>query len=248
MLYVPFVVGALVAGEFSFRVLLLLLSVTFVFIARESLLVWWRALSRGQSHSSSLWMLLIYLGLAALAGAPLVFVYHLYDLILLGFVVLILLGINAKQAVRREDRTIGGEVVAILGLTLTAPAAYYVARASWEITALWLWALSAFYFASSIFYVKLRVHAINPRKEQECRNVWRHCALYHASLFAALMSLALTGSLNLLVVGAFVPVLARSFWHLIKPGERLNLRRIGILEIIYSVVFLIFITLTFRLS
>ena len=110
MLYVPFIVGALVAGAFSWRVLLLLLSITFVFIARESLLVWWRARSRGQSRPSSLRMLLVYLGLAALSGAPLVFVYRLYDLLLLGLVAVFLLGVNAQQAVRREDRTIVGSV------------------------------------------------------------------------------------------------------------------------------------------
>ncbi|MCI0487580.1 MAG: YwiC-like family protein [Blastocatellia bacterium] len=246
MLYVPFVVGALVAGSFSLRVLLLLSSVTFVFIARESLIVWWRARSRGQSRPSSLRLMLIYLGLAALSGVPLVFIYRLYITVPLGFVALVLLGVNAEQAVRREDRTIFGEVMAILGLTLTAPAAYYVARASWEITALWLWALNALYFASSVFYVKLRVHAINPRKEQESRNVRRHCAFYHVFLLASLLVLVLTDSLSLLAVIAFAPVLVRTFWHLFKPGERLNLRRIGVLEIVYSVVFLVFITLTFR--
>ena len=246
MLYVPFVVGALVAGSLSWRVLLLLLSITFVFIARESLLAWWRARHRGQDKPEAMRLMLCYFGLASLFGAPLIFVWHLFLLAPMGLLTALLLVLNAEQAVRREDRTIGAELLAILGLTLTAPAAYYVARASWEITALWLWALSALYFASSVFYVKLRVHAINPRKEQESRSVWRRCALYHVFLLAALLVLALMGSLGLLAVIAFAPVLARTFRHLFKPGERLNLRRIGVLEIIYSLIFLAFITMTFR--
>jgi hypothetical protein len=43
-------------------------------------------------------------------------------------------------------------------------------------------------------------------------------------------------------------VLARTFWFLFKPAGQLSLKRIGVLEIIYSVVFLVFITLTFRLA
>ena len=110
--------------------------------------------------------------------------------------------------------------------------------------ALWLWALCALYFASSVFYVKLRVYWLNRRKEQARRQARFRCALYHAFLLAALLVLAVTGSLNLFALVAFAPVLARSFWQLIKPATRLNLRRIGVLEIIYSVVFLIFITLS----
>ena len=46
----------------------------------------------------------------------------------------------------------------------------------------------------------------------------------------------------------FAPVLGRSFWHLARPVEKINLKRIGVTEIIYSLVFLVFITLTFRLA
>jgi hypothetical protein len=69
----------------------------------------------------------------------------------------LLLAVNGKQATKFEDRTIQSEVVAIVGLTMTAATAYYVARGQWHHTALWLWALAAAYFASSVFYVKLRV-------------------------------------------------------------------------------------------
>ena len=52
----------------------------------------------------------------------------------------------------------------------------------------------------------------------------------------------------LFVLVAFAPVLGRSFWHLARPVEKINLKRIGITEIVYSLVFLVFITLTFRLA
>ncbi len=248
MLYVPFIVGTLVAGKISPGALLLALSITSVFIARESLLAWWRARDRMQKQGGSLKYLLIYLGLASLFGAPLIFIYHLLWLVPLGLATLILLAFNARQAVRREDRTISGEMLAITGLTLTAPAAYYASKGGWDGKALWLWALCALYFASSVFYVKLRVYSLNQRKEQLRLKSWRRCAFYHGFLAVALGLLAFMGSLNLFILAAFSPVLVRSFWQLVRPANQINLRRIGVLELIYSIVFLIFITLTFRIA
>ncbi|MFL6216546.1 MAG: YwiC-like family protein [Blastocatellia bacterium] len=248
MLYVPFVVGALVAAEINLRVVCLFFSTSFLFIARESLLVWWRARRRGQSQAAALKMLIVYASLAGLFGLPLVAVYKLYWLVPLGAAIAGLLLYNAEQATRREDRTITGEVLAILGMTLTAPATYYATRGALDVTALWLWALCALYFTSSVFYVKLRVHWLNKRKADQRRQSWRRCAIYHGSLLAALATFAATGNLSLLTLVAFAPVLGRSFWHLARPVEKINLKRIGVTEIIYSLVFLVFITLTFRLA
>ncbi len=247
MLYVPLAIGALVAWSAPLPLWLLALSVTFVFIARESLLMWWRARSRGRQNGQALRFALSYLALAGAFGAPLLLVYHLYWFIAMGLAALTLLAINARQAVRREHRTIGGEMMTIAGLTLTAPAGYYAARSALDVTALWLWALCAVYFASSVFYVKLRVSTINPRTYEARRESWWRCAFYHAFLLASLLVLALTGSLNLFAFAAFAPVLTRSFWYLARPARRINLRRVGWLEMIYSMVFLIFTTLNFRL-
>ena len=248
MLYVPLVAGASVAGGFSWRVVLIALAMTFIFIARESLLAWWRTRRRGSDGRESLRVMLVYLGLAGASSAPLILISHLFWLTPLGLAAIALLGVNAEQGARREDRTVTGEMIAILGLTLTAPTVYYVARGQWDEVALWLWALCALYFASSVFYVKLRVHWLNRRKEQARRQARVRCALYHTFLLAALLVLAVTGSLNLFALIAFTPVLARSFSQLIKPTTQLNLRRIGVLEIVYSVVFLVFITLSLRLG
>lgn len=245
MLCIPFVAGVLVAGSVSLSLLLLALSVVFVFIARESLLRWRRAQSRRLQSDRAKRFVLGYLTLAGLLGAPLFLVYHLYWLVPIGLAALVLLAVNTLQAVRRDDRSILGEILAIGGLTLTAPAAHYVARGVLQGAALWLWALCLLYFTSSVFYVKLRVNTINPRREEARKSRWR-CAVYHTFLLAALLVVALTGSLSLFALAAFSPVLVRSFWQLASPVQQVNLQRIGWLEVIYSIVFLIFTTLTFR--
>jgi hypothetical protein len=246
MLYVPFVAGALVGGSFSLRVILLFLAITFFFVARESLLAWWRARRLGKPSGEVGAAASIYLVLAAFFGSPLIFYFELYWLAAPALIGVALLATNAEQGVRRQDRTASGEFMAIGGLTLTAPTAYYAGSGSWDITALWLWALCALYFASSVFYVKLRVYVLNPRKEQARRRMWRASACYHLFLLASLGALSTTGRLSLLAPVAFAPVLVRTFWFLLKPAGQLSLKRIGVLEIVYSVVFLVFITLTFR--
>jgi hypothetical protein len=246
MLYVPFAVGALVAWTEPLRLLLLFLSITFMFIARESLLAWWRSRNRGREDFEARRFMIAYLLMAALFGVPMLALYRLYWLVPIAIATLILLVVNAQRAIRREDRALGGEMMAIAGLTVTAPAAYYVASGAFGGDALWMWALCALYFSSSVFYVKLRVHTINPRKPEVRRQSWLRCALYHSFLSAALLVLAITGSLNLFALAAFSPVLARAFWHLANPVRQINLRRVGWFEIVYSVVFLIFTTLTFR--
>jgi len=173
-------------------------------------------------------------------------IYHRFWLALFAILTAFLLAFNTWQAVRREDRTVIGETIAILGLTLAAPSAYYVASGSWNTTALGLWVICVLYFTSSVFYVKLRVHSLSRRREELRRQSWWRCAAYHLFLTTALLLLAATGSLDLFVLFAFIPVLSRTVWQLARPGGETNLKRVGVLEIVYSVVFLVFVTLSFR--
>ncbi len=246
MLYVPFAAGVIVAGGFPARTWLLALAVTLVFISRPSMQAWWRARRQGQQDTESLCALIACLGFAIVCGLPLVVIDHLFALIPLGSASAVLLAINTEQSARREDRTVANEILAIAGLTLTAPTAYYAVRGEWDATAVCLWAMCALYFASSVFYVRLRVYSINARKENERRKLWRIGAIYHSFLFVSLVALAVTGNLRVFALIAFAPALLRSFWHLLAPAGRLNLKRIGVMEMAYSVVFLLFIALSFR--
>jgi len=211
MLYVPFVLGVAVAGRVNWPVLLLLLSATAVFISRESLLVYWRARARGRDAAEAGRTLLLYLALAAAFGSPLILAFELLWLIPLGVIGAALLLINGAQATRMEERSMMSEIMAIGGLTMTAPAAYYAASGRWEMTALWLWLLSALYMASSVFYIKLRVYRLNPRKQAEQRQALRSCAFYHSFLIVALPALIFAGNLGLF---AFIALRAR-------PGQDL---------------------------
>ena len=167
---------------------------------------------------------------------------------LVGFAALtvLLLLFNSWQVVRRRDRTIITEAIAIMGLTLTAPTSYYVCRGELDSDALMLWALCTLYFASSVFYVKLRVHSLNRRRIDLKRQSWRDCAVYHVFLLLVLIVLNFNGNTNLYILAAFLPVLVRTARQLRRPSSQISLRRIGVLEIAYSFVFLILVTIGYR--
>ncbi|NOT61871.1 MAG: YwiC-like family protein [Acidobacteria bacterium] len=245
MLYVPFVLGVLVASRLNLPVALLLVTVTALFISRESLLIWWRARQRGRSAPAAARLLLIYFAVACACGLTLLFGYRLWWLAPLGLFGLGLLTINGKQGAQLVDRSWQSEMLAIIGLTLTAPAAYYAASGLWNAQAIWLWVLAAVYFISSVFHIKYRVAALHPSRQAAAQVAERHCLTYHSFLLSALLLLWLTGSLPVFALIAFAPAIARAFWNLFKPAQPINLTRAGVFEIVYSLVFLVFIALAF---
>jgi hypothetical protein len=248
MLYVPFVLGALVAGRWTVAVWCLLLCVSALFISRESLLLWWRARKRGRTSAEAAQMLWLYGGSAALSGLPLVLWWRFDWLVPFGLLGLGLLLFNGAQGAQLEERSLRNELLAIAGLTMTAPAAYAVAAARWDNTALWLWALSIGYFASSVFFIKHTVASVHAKAHDMRERIRWSCLTYHLFLLVGLAALALSGSLSLFVLIAFLPALARAFWSIFSPPRQLNLKRAGILEIGYSLLFLAFVAYGFWLQ
>jgi len=246
MLYVPMLAGVLVAGAFPLSVLLLTLSATSVFIGRGPLLAWLRARRRRKESGGLRDLALGYIACAFVFGAPLIFVYRLFWLLVLGLLTIILLWINSALAAQGRDRGVAGEIFAISGLALGAPAAYYAASGRLGTAALWLWVLSVLYFTSSVFYVKMRVLSSNRRRVEAYRGARLYCASYHALLFVGLIALAALGNFNLLILMAFAPALARALFYFVRPMGPLSLKRIGVQEIVYSAIFLILVALTLR--
>jgi hypothetical protein len=238
MFYVPFAVGWLAAGRTGWPVLLLLVTATALFLSRENLLFWWRARHYRTDAGNAPRALVVYAALAAIFGAPLIVASNLYGLLAVGGFGVAALIATAELTVRRQGRSAATEFLAIAMSSLNAPAAHYAAMGRWTADAGWLWALSTLYFASSIFYVKLRVQDAHGKRPQDVARARRRCASYHGALLAALVALVFTRSLPLFALMAFVPVLARAFAEVLNPSRELNLRRTGWLEVTWSMIFL----------
>jgi hypothetical protein len=239
MFYIPFLLGILVGGRFNGAVLVLLVAASALFISRESLLIVWRSRGRGQVNAAAVRLLSIYLGLALGGGLLLLLHYRLAALLWLGLPGLGLLLLNGRQAAQREDRTIPSEILAICGMTLSAPAAHYAATGYWTATTWWLWLFSILYFTSSVFYVRYRVTSLHGRDPELKKKVTRLSLLYHLLLPTILVMIIVTAEWSLLLLAAFLPIIGRALFHHLRPPAGLDLRRIGLSEIAYAVIFLI---------
>jgi len=247
MLYVPFVAGALAAGSRAVGQApglgLLLGSVTGLFLGRESLLAWLRQRDRGQDARAEARDTWWQMGGAIACAAGLLGTRPPAAIVLLGLFGALILGIHVLQMRRREARTVFGEFLAILGLTMTAPAAFLVGSGVGSPRALLLWALCVLFFTSSVFHVKHRVLAAQPRRAAERRTMRWASGAYHVLLLVALVGLVAGRQLHVFVLFAFLPVVVRALTALFVPPGRPDLRRAGILEIVYSILFLLFVTL-----
>jgi len=203
ILLIPFATAAGLADVWSLPVALLLVSILCFYIARTSWLKqdyrWTAALLAG----------------SVVCVLPLLFVWKLWWLAGFG-------AVAAPLAFRRTERSVVMQLLAVLGLTLTAPAAWYAATGKLEYR---LWLLNLLYFAGGVFYVKMHIATAMARKPAGRWPV----VIYHG---------ALAGILAWWPVGlAFVPVIVRAFVGAVRVSPVLRIKRLGWTEVAYSLVF-----------
>jgi hypothetical protein len=147
ILLIPFATAVSVAGVFDLKVALLLASVLCFYIARTAFL-----------KQNFPWTIRLLAGSAGCA-LPLLLVWELWWLAAFG-------AVAAALAFRKTERSIAMQLLAIAGLTMTAPAAWYVATGKLDYR---LWLLNVLYFAGGVFYVKMHIAAAMARRADKLR-------------------------------------------------------------------------------
>jgi hypothetical protein len=203
ILLIPFATAVGVAGIWNAAVTLLLASVVCFYIARTSWLkknYWWTA---------------ALLAGCAVCAVPLLLVWKLWWLAAFG-------AVAAPLAFRKTGRSLAMQLLAVAGLTLTAPAAWYVATGMLDYR---LWLLNVLYFAGGVFYVKMHVATAMARKPA---GRWPVVIYYGA----------LTGVFVWWPAGlAFVPAIVRAFVGVALLSPTLRIKRLGWTEVAHSIVF-----------
>jgi hypothetical protein len=135
------------------------------------------------------------------------------------------------------------QVIGAIGLTSTAPAAYYVATGHTGRTAWLLWLANWLFAGDQIHFVQVRIHSARAAMFREKLSRGRYFLLGQAALGCLLLALWHSRFLPGLALLAFVPLIARgTAWFFAKPGP-LAVRRLGWTEVAYSVSFgVLFIT------
>jgi hypothetical protein len=216
ILLIPFATAVGVAGVWNLPVALLLVSVLCFYLARTSYL-----------KQNYRWTALLLAGSFA-SAAPLLLVWRLWWLAVLG-------AVAAPLAFRKTERSVVRQLLAVCGLTLTAPAASYVATGTLDMR---LWLLNILYFAGGVFYVKTHVAAAIQRGGSKLR-LGAATMIYYGAL-------AVVAALWWPVGLAFVPAIVRAFIGVARLTPVLRIKRLGWTEVVHSLVFAALLIATLR--
>lgn len=242
----PLLVGIFTGGDFSHATFSLIVAAMSAFLIRQPMTAAVKAFS-GRRPKTDLpaarFWLLVYGFIAALALLGLIldgFGYILY-LAVPGIPVFAWhLWLVSNRAERRQE---GVEVIATGVLSLAAPAAYWVGIREYDAFGLWLWALTWLQSAASIVYAYLRLGQRELEPDQasaKSRSDWWRMgsrAFLYTS-FNLVLSLGL-GVANLIPRFVFVPFLlqwAETVWGISNPAVGWKPTRIGIRQLIVSIL------------
>lgn len=150
-----------------------------------------------------------------------------------GPVLVALFSVNGWYAYRRDERSFVNDLCAIFAFSVGGAAAYVVGAEKWGTMALWVAMLCILYFLGSVFFVK---SVFRERKNTRWLNASKG---YHLLLVIVL------ALLEPWFVPAYVFSAIRTF---VWGGKTLQPLKVGIIEIVGSLLFLILSIVSFTVT
>ena len=243
VLCTPMLVGAIAAGRCTVEFALLTISALGVFmsyvpvrtILRHMFIQPQPAL---KLHQASVWST-VYLGVGVLFIIP---------LLAQGFLLLLALGVPGVTSfvgnfllTRRFPKTIPSELLAVAGLTLGAPGAYYVISGSMGMTAFFLWLLNFLFFGCSVFYVHMKIRGSSAKKPgfpmEERLSIGKLNLLYHLAVLFLVAVLSVAHYTPQFAVLAFVPMALHAVYGTCTLSSRVRFKNIGLLLLGHCLMF-----------
>jgi hypothetical protein len=140
------------------------------------------------------------------------------------------------------------EMIGAIGLSASAPAAYYVITGEFNATAWMLWLANILFAGDQIHYVQLRIHTA---KIQGFRTRLAHgwgFALGQALMTAIITFACLARLMPPIASLAFAPLLFRGWFYFVQEPTPLVVRRLGWGELKHATAFCVLLIATFILA
>ena len=257
-IFSPLLVGIFAGGDFTYATFNLIIAAMSAFMIRQPMTVAVKAYSGRRPKTDLIparFWLLVYGSIAALA---------LLGLILEGFGYILFLAIPGAPVFawhlwlvsqRSERKQVSIEVIATGVLSLIAPAAYWVGVREYDPLGWWLWGFTWLQSAASIVYAYLRLDQRDLKQDQASvmsRGEWWRMgirALAYTS-FNLVVSCSL-GLLNLVPRFIFVAFLAQwleTIWGIIHPAVGWKPAKIGIRQLVVSILWTVLFIIFWRLQ
>lgn len=145
----------------------------------------------------------------------------------------------------RNTRMIS-QVVGAIGLTCTAPAAYYIGTGRLDTRAFILWIANWIFAGNQIHFVQLRIHAARAVTFTEKFERGRFFFMAQVVLLTALVLASLSHELSPLGIIAFVPAVVRGTHWFFRKSEPLDVKRLGWSEMKLGIAFGILLAIAFH--
>jgi YwiC-like protein len=153
----------------------------------------------------------------------------------------------AMQKLGRSAR-MPAQLLGALGLTCTAPAAYYVAAGKLDARAFILWAANWIFAGNQIHFVQLRIHSARAIGFAQKFAQGRYFFLAQPVLLIVLIIASLRRLLPSLAIIAFIPALVRGALWFFQTPRALDLKRLGWGEMVHGITFGLLLSLAFIYS
>jgi len=243
VLLIPMAVAAGTVGAFNVNALILVfasLGVFMSYVPVHSILreVLKRSPHWEQIRPAVIWGSL-YSGIGALAAAPL-FLQGYWFLLALGAVGSGFFFVNFVLT-RQLQKSILTDLIGVAGLTLGAPAMYYVLTRWLDETAFVLYLLSFLFFGSSVCYVHMKIEITKTKKSDwtfsEKLTAGRLNLAYHIIVIAIVVALSFYRLTPAMAVLAFTPMTIHAIWGTYRLSSRVSFSRLGFALLAQSIVF-----------
>ncbi len=252
-IFSPLLIGLFAGGTFSLASFYLVVAAVAAFLIRQPVTMMVKVYARRRSLTDlpparfwigvyGLIILLALLGLIragagsvlllAMPGLP-VFAWHLW-----------------LVSRREERRQVNVEIIATGVLALAAPAAYWVGIGHYDPLGWWLWVLTWLQSAASIVYAYLRLEQREWKEAPPRSMLWKAgLRAFGYTSFNLLFVLGL-GLASVLPRLLFLPYLVQwgeTLWGIFNPAVRWKPVRIGMRQLIVSILWTVLFILTWRL-
>ncbi|HEX8817672.1 MAG TPA: YwiC-like family protein [Terriglobales bacterium] len=183
--------------------------------------------------------------IAAVCLAALLWGWRNQGLLLVGGIAAVALVVQAVLRKLGRSTRMASQFVGSIGLTATAPAAYYLGSGRLDSHAIILWAANWAFACDQVHFVQLRIHAGRASNFSEKFAKGKFFFLGQIALTLVLIFAALRQIIAPLVLVAFVPGLIRGTRWFFLPAAPLDVKKLGWSEMRQGIIFGVLLALAF---
>ena len=254
MLLIPIMTGAAVgfaSGHAALPLVLFAAAALSIFGLRTPVEAWVGASALRPATPAErrvvLYSIFSYAAVATLTVGWLLFHEKALGLIFIGAAAAIIFGLQASIKSLGRPARMAAQILGAVGLTSTAPGAYYVVTGSLDQQAMLLWALNWLFAANQIHFVQVRIRGARAAKFPEKFALGRWFLVGEVVTTFLLTTAWLTGLLPGLAALAFVPVLLRGVYWFLEGEKPLVIHRLGFTELAHALAFGVLLILGYLL-